>query len=119
MSSPIVRAFVLSPSWSMTSGDGPTNARPACSTLRANSAFSDKKPYLRVTKCARSPILRSLCSIADGGEAIPGVDHIHSMLEGDADDVVLCEVCSDGGETLANLVGFIGLQERKDGCQRP
>ncbi len=30
----------------MHSGDGPTKARPACSTLRANSAFSDKKPYL-------------------------------------------------------------------------
>lgn len=48
--SPIVRALVLSPSWSMTSGEGPTNARPACSTLRANSAFSERKPYLSVRK---------------------------------------------------------------------
>ena len=44
---PRVRAFVLSPRLSITSGDGPMKAMPACSTLRANSAFSDKKPYLR------------------------------------------------------------------------
>lgn len=43
---PMVRALVLSPSESITSGDGPTKARPAISTLRANSAFSDKNPYL-------------------------------------------------------------------------
>lgn len=44
---PSVRAFVLSPSPSMTSGVGPTKAIPACSTFLANSAFSDKNPYLR------------------------------------------------------------------------
>jgi hypothetical protein len=41
---PKVLALVLSPSPSMTSGDGPTKAIPACSTFLANSAFSDKKP---------------------------------------------------------------------------
>lgn len=43
---PMSRALVLSPSESMTSGEGPTNASPACSTLRANCAFSERKPYL-------------------------------------------------------------------------
>lgn len=43
---PRVRAFVLSPRLSITSGAGPMKAIPACSTFRANSAFSDKKPYL-------------------------------------------------------------------------
>ena len=43
---PKARALVLSPRLSMTSGEGPTNASPACSTLRANTAFSDKNPYL-------------------------------------------------------------------------
>lgn len=41
---PSVLAFVLSPSASITSGDGPMKARPACSTFRANSAFSERKP---------------------------------------------------------------------------
>ena len=42
--SPKVLAFVLSPKPSITSGEGPTKARPASSTFLANSAFSDKKP---------------------------------------------------------------------------
>ena len=48
----------------------------------------------------------------DGGEPVPGVDHIHSMLEGNADDVVLSEVGTDGRETFSDLVCFIGLQGR-------
>ena len=38
------------------------------------------------------------------------MDHIHSMLECDPDDVVLCEVGSDGGKALSDLVRFIGLR---------
>ncbi|MND86424.1 hypothetical protein D3C80_783900 [compost metagenome] len=34
----------LSPIISIDSGDGPINVMPACFTLRAKSAFSDKKP---------------------------------------------------------------------------
>ena len=45
---PSWRAFVLSPNWSITSGDGPMNASPACSTFLANSAFSERKPYLHI-----------------------------------------------------------------------
>lgn len=41
---PILRALVLSPIISMTSGEGPTNLIPASCTLRAKVAFSDKKP---------------------------------------------------------------------------
>jgi hypothetical protein len=39
-----VRAFVLSPSASIASGVGPMKAIPASSTLRANPAFSERKP---------------------------------------------------------------------------
>ena len=50
---PRFRAFVLSPSPSITSGEGPTKARPACSTFFANPAFSDKKPYLEKDSLAK------------------------------------------------------------------
>jgi hypothetical protein len=39
------------------------------------------------------------------------VDHIHTVLERDADDVVLGKVSGDGGEALTNLIGFIGLPD--------
>ena len=47
-----------------------------------------------------------------GGDGVssPRVDHVDSVLEGDADDVVLGEVRSDGGETLADLVGLVSLR---------
>lgn len=51
--SPRVRALVLSPSPSITSGEGPTNAMPACSTFFANPAFSDKNPYLILTNLVK------------------------------------------------------------------
>ena len=40
----ILRAEVLSPIWSSTSGDGPTKMRPSSAQRRANCAFSLKNP---------------------------------------------------------------------------
>jgi len=40
----------------------------------------------------------------------PGMDHINAVLKRNADDLILSEICSDGGEALANLVGFVGLE---------
>ena len=37
------------------------------------------------------------------------MDHVDAVLEGDTDDVLLREISSDGGETRANLIRFIGL----------
>lgn len=86
----MVRALVLSPSESMTSGEGPTNASPAISTLRANSAFSDKNPYL-ATGAGTFDI-----SMDIGERGIsPWVDHVHTMLNGDTDDIVLRKICPD------------------------
>ncbi len=34
------------------------------------------------------------------------------MLEGNSNDIVLSEVCSDGSEPLSYLICFIGLQVR-------
>lgn len=41
---------------------------------------------------------------------LPGMDHIHAMLEGNPDNIILRQICSDGREALANLVRFIGLE---------
>lgn len=90
---PRVRAFVLSPRLSMTSGVGPTNAKPACSTLRANWAFSDKKPYLSYRHQVKNQILQ----ISIAGMVSPRVDHIDTVLEGNANNIVLREVRSNGG----------------------
>jgi hypothetical protein len=38
------RASVLEPIASIASGGGPIQTRPACSTARANDAFSARKP---------------------------------------------------------------------------
>ncbi|MND80512.1 hypothetical protein D3C80_722840 [compost metagenome] len=40
----ILRASILSPSFSIALGDGPTHFSPASITAWANSARSDKKP---------------------------------------------------------------------------
>ena len=85
----------------MTSGEGPTNASPACSTLRANSAFSERKPYLRQRMRTRSK--------KHGGYDVPRVDHVHAMLQGDPNDIVLGKVCCNWCETLPNLIGLISL----------
>lgn len=37
------------------------------------------------------------------------MDHVDAMLDGDAEDVVLGEVCANGCEALADLVGLISL----------
>lgn len=42
---PIVRALVLSPRESMTSGLGPMKTKPASSTFFAKEAFSERNPY--------------------------------------------------------------------------
>ena len=46
------------------------------------------------------------------------MDHVHSMLESDPDDIVLCEVSPHGCQTLSDLVGFIGLWDHKGGEER-
>ena len=38
------RAWTLSPSLAIASGDGPIHVRPASMTFWANSAFSERKP---------------------------------------------------------------------------
>ena len=91
----------------MTSGLGPTNAIPACSTLRANDAFSERKPYLRLS-CNGERMNRAISHIL-GIKNIPGMDHVDAVLDGDAEDVVLREVRADGREALADLVRLIGL----------
>ena len=40
----------------------------------------------------------------------PRVDHVHTVLESDPDDVVLGEVRGDGSDTLADLVRLVGLK---------
>lgn len=41
-------------------------------------------------------------------ETVSRVDHVHSVLECDADDIILSEICSDRGQSSANLVRLIG-----------
>ena len=90
----------------MTSGDGPINASPACSTFFANWAFSDKKPYLGDgTNTSIAGAYRDMKR-----KDKPRMDHVHAVLKSDPDDVVLGEVSGDGSETLADLVGLIGRQ---------
>lgn len=101
----MARALVLSPKLSMTSGEGPMNARPASSTLRANSAFSAKKPYLY--ECS---IRFFVIFDAKQRTGIPGVDHVNAVFEGNVDNVVLGKICTNGGEAFANLISFVGLQ---------
>lgn len=69
----------------MTSGEGPTKASPACSTLRANSAFSDRNPYLRGQVSTRARGNTGVCSL-------PRVDHVHTMFQGDPNYVILGKV---------------------------
>ena len=47
-------AAILSPSRSITSGDGPTNTIPSSRHRRAKSAFSDTKPQPGHTASARA-----------------------------------------------------------------
>lgn len=42
------------------------------------------------------------------------MDHIDPMFESDSDDIVLGEICTDGSQTLANLIRFIGLSSMLD-----
>jgi hypothetical protein len=37
------------------------------------------------------------------------MDHVNSMLEGNADDVFLSKVCTDWGKAFPDLIRFIGL----------
>lgn len=86
----------------MTSGEGPTNASPACSTLRANPAFSERKPYLRQRMRAQGR--------KHGEYNVPRVDHVHTVFQGDPDDVVLGKVRCDRSETHPHLISLISLQ---------
>lgn len=104
---PMSRAFVLSPRESITSGEGPTNASPACSTLRANSAFSERNPYLRKRIQAVDPMTRE-----GEGHSLPRVDHIHAVFQGDSNDIVLGEIRPDWSETFPDLISLIRLQVR-------
>jgi hypothetical protein len=76
--SPRVRALVLSPRPSITSGEGPTNARPACSTFLANPAFSERKPYLKYT---RRSIPCSDPNKEDSADRTQDVSYLHHVLE--------------------------------------
>ena len=40
------------------------------------------------------------------------MNHVHAVLERNADDIVLREVSGDRGKTLADLVGLISLESR-------
>jgi len=44
------------------------------------------------------------------------MDHIDPMLERNSDDIILCEVGSDGSEAFANLVCLVGLAAAARGC---
>lgn len=78
--------------------------RPAFSTFRANSAFSDKKPYPSTKLAFRSNTTEEQCSLTR-------VDHLSAMIFGDFDDLVASQISPDRGvlASLANDVGFIGL----------
>ena len=56
------RAASLSPMVSITSGVGPTQARPASVTARAKAAFSDRNPYPGWT--ASAPAARAAATMA-------------------------------------------------------
>ena len=47
--------------------------------------------------------------VCTGEKDAPGMDHVDTMLERDADNIVLCEICAYGGEALADLIRLIGL----------
>ena len=47
--------------------------------------------------------------VCTGEKDAPGMDHVDTMLERDADDVDLREICAYGGEALADLIRLIGL----------
>lgn len=88
----------------MTSGVGPMKAMPASSTFRANSAFSDKKPYLRCRKVGGGE--NPKISVANSS---PRMDHIDPMLEGNANDIVLREIRGNGGQAGTDMICFISL----------
>lgn len=82
--------------------------RPAFSTLRANSAFSDRKPYPCVG-LALEVTVRAQERVA----VLTRVDHLSAMVFGNLNDLVASEISTDGGvlAALANDVGFVGLWE--------
>ena len=43
-------------------------------------------------------------------DRVPGMNHINTVLKGDANDIVLREVRADRRKTLSDLVGFVGLK---------
>lgn len=77
--------------------------RPAFSTLRANSAFSERKPYPGDQVSVGNPGYRRVSRTR--------VDHLHAVLNGNFDNLITSQVRGDRGvlSSLANDVGFIGL----------
>ena len=80
-----LRAAVLSPSSSSSSGVGPMKVIPAFSQARANAGFSDKKSVTRM-------------------------DRVDALLFGERHDSRDVQVRFDWSLADANLVGFIGLE---------
>lgn len=39
----------------------------------------------------------------------PRVNHVHTVLEGSADNVILGEICCDGRQALADAICFVSL----------
>jgi hypothetical protein len=82
---------------------------PASLHFWANSAFSDRKPYLQGTQREEESADDLLWQERGRRASLPGMDHVNSMLEGDSDDVVLSEVSRYRSQALSDLVSFIGL----------
>ena len=92
----------------MTSGEGPIKASPACSTFLENSAFSAKKPYLR--GASNTSVAGAYRDMKHKDE--PRMDHVHAVLEGNTDDIILSEISSHRCKSLSDLVCFVGLDSR-------
>jgi hypothetical protein len=88
---------------------------PASLHFWANSAFSERNPYLsKVAGCQQKKTTEGERARMAEAHA-PRVDHVDAVLQSDADDIVLGEVGGNRGEALAHLVGLVGLTGRKAG----
>lgn len=41
--------------------------------------------------------------------SVPWMDHVDTMFESNANDVVLCEICTDRSKAFSNLIRFVRL----------
>ena len=83
-------------------------AKPACSTFLANSAFSDRNPYLPQRGVFRCP--QFLQEKIMWRNYAPWMNHIDTMLQGDTNNILLCEVCTNRSQPLPDLVRLIRLE---------